>query len=210
MGIACDVIVILILAGSVYRGYKKGIVDIGFKLVAFIVSILVALILYSPITNLIIYNTDIDEKIEDAIVRNRDENTENSEEDESSYVTKATKEVTKNVQNSIAESTAKPIARKAIALGVMVILFIFSRIILMVLKIFTDIVTKIPVIKQLNEVAGLAYGLLVGLIIIYAIFAIIFFLISIGGNINISEFIGKTIITKFFYDNNLILKFLIK
>lgn len=210
MGIACDVIVILILAGSVYRGYKKGIVDIGFKLVAFIVSILVALILYSPITNLIIYNTDIDEKIEDAIVRNRDENTENSEEDESSYVTKATKEVTKNVQNSIAESTAKPIARKAIALGVVVILFICSRIILMVLKIFTDIVTKIPVIKQLNEVAGLAYGLLVGLIIIYAIFAIIFFLISIGGNINIGEFIGKTIITKFFYDNNLILKFLIK
>ncbi|MBR3163153.1 MAG: CvpA family protein [Clostridia bacterium] len=186
MSIVFDGLIIIVIACSVYMGYKKGIIDIGFRLLSFIVSILIALMLYSPITNLVINNTEIDEKIEEIIIANTNVNSE----------------------NSMLELATKPIARNAVGMGIMILLFLFSKIILMLLKTFTDIISKIPVIKQVNEIAGLAYGLIIGLIIIYVILAITFFILSMKENNNISTAIENSFITRFFYNNNIILNIL--
>lgn len=216
MHIIIDIIVVLILVCSVYRGYKKGIVDIGFKLIAFIASLLITLILYSPITDLVINNTGIDEMIEEVIIKNGVENKENNSIDNNgtesntldNFLGKYTKEVAKETQKTVVETTAKPIARNVVGIGIMIVLFLGSRVILGLLKTFTDIITKIPVIKQLNEFAGLAYGLLIGLIIIYVVLAIMFFITSISGNMDINDAINNTYITKYLYEENLLLKFM--
>lgn len=215
MGIICDLIVILILICSIYRGYKKGIVGIGFKLIAFIVSLLITLILYSPITDLIVNNTEIDEKIQETIIKNGIGLDEEDKEDKEvqtntidSFLKKYTKDIAKETQKTMVEATAKPIAKNVIGIAVMIALFLGSRIILGLVKTFTDIITKIPVIKQLNEFVGLVYGLLLGLVIIYVILAIVFFIASISGNMNLNDTIQNTYVTKYFYEENLILKFM--
>lgn len=218
MSIVIDIIVLLILVGSVYRGYKKGIVDIGFKLVAFIVALLISIILYSPITNIIIENTDIDEKIEKIIIENgntKDSNESpeenNTEVDDSgidTYIKNYSQNIAQNAKSSLVETAAKPIAKNVIGIGVLILLFLSTRIVLTIIKTFTDIITKLPVIKQFNEITGLIYGMLIGLVIIYALLAICFFIVSVSGNTTISTEIGATYITKYFYNNNLILKLL--
>ncbi len=206
MYIIVDIIVILILMGSVYRGYKKGIVDVGFKLVAFIISLLVAILLYSPITEVIVNNTQIDEKIEEVIIKNATASKESEEEQNSdtennleTYITKYSKNIVKDTKNSMVESAAKPLAKNIIGISVIIVLFLCSRIILIILKTFTNILTKLPIIKQLNEVGGIVYGLLAGLIVIYLLLAIVYFVTLISGNTTIIEIIDNTYITKLLY-----------
>lgn len=168
MSIWIDVFAIVILIASVYRGYKKGIVGVAFKLVAFIVSILVALIFYRPATDYIINNTEIDEKIEAVITSKDKENNsegQQNEKDEQDY----SKELVEKSKEAIAKNAAKPIAENIIGIGVIIALFIGSRIILILVKMILDLFTNIPIIKQLNQMAGLAYGLVIGLGIIYLI-----------------------------------------
>lgn len=206
MYIVIDIIVLLILAGSVYRGYKKGIVDVGFKLFAFIISLLVAIILYSPITDLIIKNTEIDEKLEEIIIKNVTTSEENNEEqsndtnnDLENYITKYSKDVVKDTKKSMIDIASKPLARNIIGISVIILLFLCSRIILIIIKTFTNVLTKLPVIKQLNEAGGIVYGLLAGLIVIYLLLVIAYFTTLISGNTTIIEIIENTYITKLLY-----------
>ena len=63
-----DIIVIAILALSIFLGYRKGLVELGIKLVSVIIAIVLTLILYRPITNIIINTTSLDENLEQAIL----------------------------------------------------------------------------------------------------------------------------------------------
>ena len=52
----------------VFFGYKKGLIGVAFNLCAFLVAIIVTWILYNPVTNLVINNTEIDDGIKNAII----------------------------------------------------------------------------------------------------------------------------------------------
>ena len=58
-----DIIIIAIMASCILVGYRKGLIGVAFHLVSFIIAILVALLLHGPISNFIIQNTQIDDKI---------------------------------------------------------------------------------------------------------------------------------------------------
>ena len=60
-------------------------------------------------------------------------------------------------------------------------------------------------LKQFNELGGALYGAITGLIAIYVILAIVFFVVSINGFEYINEAIDMSIITKYLYGNNIIL-----
>ena len=70
MGIILDVIIVAIVVLNIFICYKKGLVKLAVGLIAVLAAIILALILYKPVSNIIIKNTDIDEKIENAIINN--------------------------------------------------------------------------------------------------------------------------------------------
>lgn len=57
MGILIDLIIIIIMFSFVFIGYRKGLIKVRIKLLAFIISILIALLFYKPIANQIMINT---------------------------------------------------------------------------------------------------------------------------------------------------------
>ena len=59
MGIVLDVIILSVLALSLILGYRKGLIGVAFNLCAFLVALIITWILYTPITNLVINNTQI-------------------------------------------------------------------------------------------------------------------------------------------------------
>ena len=63
MGIIVDIIIMLLLALSIFLGYRKGLVALAIKLCAFVIAIVVTFILYRPIGKLVINTTGIDEKV---------------------------------------------------------------------------------------------------------------------------------------------------
>ena len=70
MGIILDIILVAIIALNIFICYKKGLVKLAVGLIAVAAAIILALILYKPVSNLIIENTEIDENIEQAIINN--------------------------------------------------------------------------------------------------------------------------------------------
>ncbi len=70
MGILIDIILIAILIISAFLGYKKGLVKLGAKLFAGIIAIIITIIIYKPVANLIINNTQLDENIKNTIIEN--------------------------------------------------------------------------------------------------------------------------------------------
>ena len=62
-GILVDLVIISILISNSYWGYRRGLVAVLFKILAFIVALLVVFLLYKPVSNSIINNTQLDETL---------------------------------------------------------------------------------------------------------------------------------------------------
>ena len=213
MGILLDILLIALLLFSIVLGYKKGLINVAFNLCAFIIALIITLVLYKPITNLVIENTEFDEKIESVIIEKGITNDEeNTTEDGTlnKYIEKYLMKSVDNTKNEIVKSTATIIAEKIIGIVVMIALFIVIRILLIFAKAIINGIANLPIIKQFNELGGLLYGILRGLVIVYGILTIMFIVISMNNNGIIANSIDTSIISKILYENNIILNIIFK
>lgn len=216
MGIVLDVIILSVLALSLILGYRKGLIGVAFNLCAFLVALIITWILYTPITNLVINNTQIDDGIrntiiEKGVIKEKEDNEKTEEKIEENdnvvnqYIQKYVTEPATNTANNVVEETAKVVSEKVVAIGVAIGLFIVVRIGLILLKFVVEAIAKLPVIKQFNKAGGLIYGAVRGMFIIYIFLAILFFIMSINNSGMIANMINSSIISKMLYENNLIL-----
>ena len=214
MGIIFDIILIGIILLNVIICYKKGLVKLAVGLIAVAAAIILALILYKPVSNLIIENTEIDENIEQAIINNFSGDTQENEEvryvSVLDYLQKYVDDAVNKTQTEIVTQTAGMMAVKIINVVVLIGIFIIVRAVLVLLTFISDIITSLPILKQFNEVGGILYGAIKALLIIYVVLAIVFFIICYTNNSTISEAINSSYITRFFYDHNLLLNIIFK
>lgn len=203
MGIVIDIIILAIFLLSVIMGYKKGLVNVIFNVFAFILALVITFILYKPVTSLVINNTQIDESITQTIIEKGtiDSNDSKQEGIFEAYIGNYAIETA----NNTVESLAKTVAENTVSVIVMIALFIVSRIIVILLKFLFNSIAELPIIKQFNKAGGLVYGIIRGIVIIYVILAIIFFIVSVNNNVTITNMIDSSIITKILYANNIIL-----
>ena len=214
MGIALDIVIIAVLALSLIFGYKKGLIGVAFNLCAFLVALIITWILFTPISNLVINNTQIDDGIRNAIIEKGVIKPKVEKEDEENkvnqYIDRYVTEPATSAANNAVEGTAKVVSEKVVAIGVAIVLFIVVRIGLILLKFLAEAIAELPLIKQCNKVGGLVYGAIRGLFIIYIFLAILFFIMSLNNSGVIANMINSSIISKLLYENNLILNIIFK
>lgn len=210
MGIVLDIIIAVVILANIYICYQKGIVKLAVGLIAVLVSIVLAIILYKPVSALIINNTQIDDNIEKAIIENFTVNQEKAVETEDNgimkYMESYVDDAVNKTKNQIVIEAAGVISTKLINVSVMIGIFILARVILVAITLMADIITELPILKQFDAIGGILYGVIKSLLIIYAVLAILFFIVYTTGNTAISEAIANSYITKLFYDHNLLLK----
>lgn len=199
MGIIIDIVIILFVLASVYLGYKKGLVSVAVSLIAFIAAILITLLLYRPIANLIIDNTDWDENLQKTIESKIEDATTSNNEEKS-----ITDDLVEGAKKEVLPETSKNIAINIIYGTTMIVLFIASRLLLMLINLMADAITSLPIIKQFNEAGGIAYGLLRGIIIAYAILMIINLIISLDPQGTLNDIVQSSILTKLLINYNLL------
>ena len=56
-----DLIVILVIALFTFIGYKQGLIKVAIKIASFFIAIIIALVLFKPVSTLVINNTTIDD-----------------------------------------------------------------------------------------------------------------------------------------------------
>lgn len=197
MGIIVDIILVVLIALSIFLGYKKGLASLAIKLCAFIIAILITFILYRPIANLIINTTSIDESIEDTIYNKV---TEMIQKDETNELTS---DLIESAKQGMLEQSARELAINVVYGGTIIVLFIIVRIALIFVSALANLVAKLPIIKQANEVGGAIYGLLRAIVIIYAILLIINFIGELSPKNVATQTINQSTLTKTMYENNI-------
>ena len=212
MGIILDIVFLAIFALSVFVGYKKGLIGVVFNLCAFLVSLVLTWILFTPVSNMIIKNTQIDDNIKNVIiekgvivVENNDKENEDEDNQINKYIQEYVSKPIKNTANNAVEETATIISQKVVAIGVAIGLFIVIRIVLIFLKFIAEGIANLPIIKQCNKAGGTLYGVIRGLFIVYIVLAILFFIMSINNVGVIADTINSSIISKYLYTHNIIL-----
>ncbi len=193
MGFIIDVILVAILLLSTFLGYKKGLVKLGAKLFAGIIAIIVTIVAYRPVSGMIINNTSIDEKIEEAIVQNATNYID--EKSEGSNV------VADSIENQILPEQAKNIAQGVVYAVTAIVLFIVVKIVLGIIVSLLDFVANLPILKQFNEIGGILYGIVRGILIVGIIVLLMGVFTKINPESDLNEKIQSSFLTKTIYEN---------
>ena len=161
-----DLIIVLIIVLFTFIGYKRGLVKTAINILSFFIALVISIALYKTVGNIVINNTEIDEKIEATITSKI---TSENLEEKYEILPNALVETGENAVNDM----AKALTEKIIYIGVFIILFVALKIVLVFVKILADLITKLPIIKQFDKTGGIIYGLVKGILIVTVIFAVI-------------------------------------
>ena len=212
MGIIVDLIIIAVVLLFIFLGYKKGLTGSLIKLLSFIIAIVVAFVLYKPVANAVIENTVIDDNIRTTLraTLGVEDKTENTEENVPSTIMD---NINKEIENATDEVKANVIDQTTITIvniGSGIVIFLAVRVILVLISLFAKILTDLPVIKQVDKLGGLAYGTIEGIVIVYAVLAVISLTSVIWANNAVVTAISKSSLGEMLYNNNIILNLLFK
>ena len=220
-GIIVDLFIAAIIITISFIGYKKGLTSVLYKIIAFIVSILIVFVLYKPVSNTIITHTKIDDNIASSIQNVLPDvintNGEQIEESEAEFSNASVQVINKYISEAVAKSESDikyyisiQLACTIIRLVTMIILYIVSNVILIVLKFAIDIVGKLPIISTFNSAGGLIYGVIKSFLIIYIILAVLSLVSSLISTWGIIEAIDESFIGSRMYNNNILINLIIK
>ena len=198
MGVIVDLIIIAIVALSTYLAYKKGLVALAIKLCAVVISIVITLLLYKPVSNLIINTTSIDETIQSAILEKATDVIRQDEESDLSN------EVIDFAKDGVLDVKARELSIQIVNTGVIIILFLIIKFLLRFVTVIANKIAKLPIINQFNKAGGLIYGLLRGIIIVYIALLLIGFAGQINQNNKLHKSINESTLGKMMYENNVL------
>ena len=216
MGLIVDWIIILIFALCAFIGYKRGLTKCLLRLCTAILAIIIAVVLYKPFYNFVIDSTLIDDNIQYSIEKMINKN---STEDEAAevkensgmpgpivkYVNKNLKETAEKEKTKAITEVSKSAAQLIVMIGCIIIIYIIAKILLRIITVVFDIFTKLPVIKQFNEIGGLLYGIIEAFFLVVVAFTLISVITPLVGNYAVTGMIEQSYIGKLFYNTNIIL-----
>ena len=196
MNFVVDIIIVLIIVISALLAYRKGLISLSVQLLATIISILIIIVIYKPVSNLIINTTGIDEYIQNGILEKVTDVVEQDKENNNQIV--------ETIENGMLPETARNLSIDIVQGGVILILYILLRVALRFVTGLVNIVAKVPIIKQINKLGGVLYGIIRGLLLVY----VILLFVNLSGNINSNNTVYKSVesstLGKFMNENNLI------
>lgn len=202
MSILFDIITVSILALYIFIGYKRGLIGVVFKIFTFFIALIITFILYIPVSNYIIQNTNIDEQIESAII---DKFSFEGANKENLTVQDYIMNYTSDTANTGIEALARQISISVIQFIVAICLFLITKLFLLIFRTISDVLSDLPLIKQFNKVGGFIYGFIKGILVIYIILALIYLLSPTINNQNIINAIHNSFITNLLFEYNILL-----
>ena len=206
IGLIADIIIVAIIALSAFIGYKQGLVKVAIKIASFFIAIIIALILYKPVSNIIINNTQIDDNIQNSIIEKITPEGLTKEDKVTSEVNLTTK-IVDTTNNSI-ENIANQFTVKLIEIVVLLLIYIIAKIILKFITALADLIAKLPILKQFNETGGLIYGLIKGTVIVFIVLGILLLCEPLIGT-TVSDILQTSIIAKIIYNNNILINIIL-
>lgn len=226
-----DIIGVVIIAISAIIAFKKGFVKTFFDFISTFLAIILAFALCNTGVGIIKDNTTIDEWLTNTITESLNSNDEqlvdnnvggalqgdmqkNDADANSNVLTETLENLPQNIKDMVGMEEQKENAKVVIIENSVEIIlkilswitiYILVRLILMILCFVFNGIMSIPFLKQINNLAGLALGAILGLFRIYMILVFVSFLASVITMDTFIELIKNSMIISVMYENNILL-----
>lgn len=221
------VIVCLILIGSAIHGYRKGFLRIAISLVSFVLTIVVVTVVSPYISNYMIDHTQVYDKLRDKVVEVFAEDNAKLDNSvpENQKITIENYDLPDVVKKSLIENNTEAVyktllvnlfeeyvsgylARMIINAITFIGSFIMLWILINVVLLSADFISRIPIIKGFNKIIGGTAGLLWGLLIVWILFfvAIVFFGNTLGNKMILS--VNESNFLTILFNNDFLFKYI--
>ena len=198
-----DLILVAILIISAFVMSGKGLFKLIYKISSILITI-IAVIMFSGFVENYVGTSPVGEKIAQSVELHI--TSENPSENEDG-LSEMPDYITRSV-NEIKENTVAPIVTDIIvSLISAIIIYLIVKLILYMLFFFIKGMFKLPVLKQVNRLAGVCVGFVSGLIIVYIACGILS--VNVSNTTEIRYVIDNTYFVKYFYNNNLLMSIFI-
>lgn len=220
-GILVDLVIISVIISSTYWGYRRGLVSVIFKILVFILSLLIVFVLYKPVSNSIMKNTQLDEKLASSIQSNLEGTTladgKLLDPTDSKFSAAIVELINSFVSEALKATVDNPVAYVSVHLaqfmirvGTMIVLFVASRFLLIFIRFAAELIANLPFIKIFNKSGGMIYGVIKGFLTVYAILAIISIFSPLISSWGVISAIEDSSIGKKMYNDNVIVNIIMK
>jgi len=225
------IVVIAILAIGAIIGLKKGFVDMLFGAVSMTIALILAIVIGPKLGTFVQENTGFTDKVAAKVTQtlNLEELAIELPEPDDFVANLNLPEVMKDKITSaeftekldldkvaedasakMAEVVAVFLAKMIITALCFVIVYIITLILLYLINKVLDVFAKLPLLKQANQLAGMALGLFQGILVIWLFFAVI----TVIGGTEFGQttfgYINDSKLLSFIYTNNIPMNFITK
>lgn len=219
------VIAIVTVLGAV--GYRKGLIKMVFSLISTIAALVIAA-LFSPVVAGVMKSNEeivafIDEKVGVLVDFTSEEATEKVESEQESLIARLP--LPETIKESLLENNTvdtyldlqvenfEGYVRRQIANVIMnaiafVITLVIATIVLWFLCNALNLLAKLPLLRQINQVTGLAAGLAEGVLLVWILFVVLTMFAGSEFGRDAMEMIAENPILDYLYKNNLVSKFI--
>ncbi len=208
-----DLIILVIVILSIILGRHKGLTVCLVNFFSLIIALVVALMLYKPVSNYLYEKTPVGENVKQVIKQNIPMSEEEFQIGEDSILPEAMKNYINNqaqnanqTKDEAIENVSTELSKEIINIISFVIIFIVVRIALLLVKVISKIITKLPILKQIDHLGGAIVGAVEGIILVYFAFAIISTISPMLENTKVLEQINDSYVGKTMYNNNVLMK----
>ena len=195
-----DIIVLAFVVISVAIGYKRGLLKSLFSVVSYVASIILSFMLY-PVLSQMLMKTPIYTFLEEKIGKNYLGTASSEALSEgnflSQYINKGVETATNELSGAVAQLIVNVIA--------FILIVIICKIAIKLIGNCLNIFTKVPVIKQFNRLGGAVAGGLIGIVLLYIVFAVIVTTSLLGSGSKVMGEIEKSHLASEMYNNNVLL-----
>ena len=221
MGIYIDIAAVLIVVVAAAVAYFKGFVKTFFGFVSTILAIALACMFCKTLATYIKENTEIDDFIMKSII-SINGNSSGDVSDDTETITEDSENTSTSIAESIPntlnemfgldkmkEEATTNIVNKItdIVINILswLIIYAVTRIVLLILTLIFDGIMSLPVLKTINNLAGLALGAIMGIFRVYFILAMVYFVSNIVNIAGVVNAISISTVVSQMYNNNLLI-----
>lgn len=208
INIIIDVIVIAIIWITAVKGYKKGLVRTLYGVVAFILAGVLTAYSYKYVCDYLMslsfikeLTTKINGYIAESIVANSD----------LSMIMPLWmgNSVTEALQSASATASVK-IVEILIMIITVIITYLLVKLVLGVCVGILDAIMKLPILDTVNRTGGMLSGIIKGILIVLLCFAVVSLFVTAEKYQYIHSAINETFFAKYFYNNNILMRLIMK
>lgn len=203
-----DIMVLIVLIVGVTRGYRRGLILTLTSIVSFVGSIVIAGLFYKDLSQYVINNTGVGQKLTVFISENirlgdgtmntwiEGSNISTFPEGAKGYISAS---LTENANSFLSQSLSESISQVIIQALVFIVLFFGVRVLFSILGHLIDGVFKLPGLSLVNKAGGGIVGLIEGILINILIVSMVYTLAIFINQGSLVDAVNNSTLAQYFY-----------